>query len=187
MAGILLHAPRDFTNVCVIARTVEAFGVASCYVVDTHRLIRPHYGKSYARRLRNVSAGAFDKVEWRTVADPVAFLGSHAGRRIAVSSAPGAASVYELTLRSDDLYVFGSERDGIPPDIIAACDVECTIPTSGETLSLNLAVAVGIVLGEYIRQVGPAGPDRVARDARLPQTDLGDVGPGVAADEGGAP
>jgi tRNA G18 (ribose-2'-O)-methylase SpoU len=133
---------------------LEAFGVPSCAVFDQHRLIRSHYGKSYARRLRNVSAGAFSKVHWQTVDDPVEFLGHHDGRRIAVSSSPSAASVYDVALRPDDLFVFGSERHGIPADVTAACGLECTIPTSGETQSLNLAVAVGIVLAEYVRQTG---------------------------------
>ena len=152
MAAVFLHAPRDFTNLCVIARTLDAFGVPSCAVFDPHRLIRPHYGKSYSRRLRNVSAGAFSRVHWQTVGDPIDFLGQYDGRRIAVSSSPTAASVYGVAFGPDDLLVFGSERHGIPADVAAACDLECTIPTSGETQSLNLAVAVGIVLAEYVRQ-----------------------------------
>ena len=151
---IFLHAPRDFTNLCVIARTLHALGVPSCAVFDPHRLIRPHYGKSYARRLRNVSSGAFEKVQWHVVSDPIDFLGHHDGRCIAVSSSPTAASVYGVAFRPDDVLVFGSERHGIPADVTAACDGECTIPMSGATQSLNLAVAVGIVLGEYVRQTG---------------------------------
>ena len=154
MVTVFLHAPRDFTNLCVIARTLDALGVSSCTVFDPHRLIRPHYGKSYARRLSNVSAGAFKKVEWHVVSDPIDFLRRYDGGCIAVSSSPAAASVYDVAFRPDDLLVFGSERHGIPADVTGACDAECTIPTSGETQSLNLAVAVGIVLGEYFRQTG---------------------------------
>ena len=157
MTQVLLHAPQDFTNVCVIARTLEAFGVPSCVVFDPHRLIRPRYGKSYTQRLRTVSAGAFFKIAWQTVAQPAEVLAAHAGRCIAVSSSAAAAPLFAFALRADDLFVFGSEGHGIPTDVVAACDAEITIPLSGATRSLNLAVAVGIVLAEHARQTARGG------------------------------
>ncbi|MEO8603871.1 MAG: TrmH family RNA methyltransferase [bacterium] len=152
MAEVLLYAPQGFTNVCVIARTLESFGVGACSVFDPHHLIRPRYGKSYTRRLQTVSAGAFFKVRWQAVAQPLDALAQHAGRCLAVSSSPTAVSLFGFALRADDLFVFGSEGHGIPADVTAACQAEVTIPTSGETQSLNLAVAVGIVLAEHVRQ-----------------------------------
>jgi len=152
MTQVLLHAPQDFTNVCVIARTLEAFGVPSCLVFDPHRLIRPRYGKSYTQRLRTVSAGAFFKIAWRTVAEPAEILAAHPGRCIAVSSSAAAASLFDVSVRADDLFVFGSEGQGVPAGLVAACAAEVTIPMSGATRSLNLAVAVGIVLAEHARQ-----------------------------------
>jgi tRNA G18 (ribose-2'-O)-methylase SpoU len=154
MAAVLLHAPQDFTNVCVIARTLEAFGVPSCFVFDPNRLIRARYGKSYSQRLRAVSAGAFFKIQWRTVSDPIEFLGQHNGRCIAMSSSRAVPSLFDVAFRSNDLLIFGSEGDGIPAEVTAACDAELAIPMSGETQSLNLAVAVSIVLSEYQRQTG---------------------------------
>ena len=53
MPHVFLHAPRDFNNVCVIARTLEVFGYRACVVFDPHRIIRERYGKSYSRRLRS--------------------------------------------------------------------------------------------------------------------------------------
>ncbi len=154
MPEVLLHAPQDFTNVCVIARTLEAFGVSSCCVFDPNRLIRDRYGKSYSQRLRTVSAGAFFKVEWRMVLDPLDFLGQHDGRCIVLTSSPEAPSLFDFTFRPGDLLVFGSEDRGLPVDVSAACDAELTIPLAGETESLNLAVAVSIVLAEHVRQTG---------------------------------
>jgi tRNA G18 (ribose-2'-O)-methylase SpoU len=161
MVEVFLYAPQDFTNVCVIARTLEAFSVSSCYVFDPNRLIRARYGKSYTQRLRTVSAGAFFKIQWRTVPDPIEFLGQHDGRSLAVSSSPTVPCLFDFALRPDDLFIFGSERHGIPAEITAACSAEFTIPMSGETQSLNLAVAVGIVLAEHIRQTShPIGRRR---------------------------
>ncbi len=64
---VFVYAPEDFNNVCVLARTLEVLGVRACFVYDPHRLIRPRYGKSYARRLRTVSAGAFFRIRFERV------------------------------------------------------------------------------------------------------------------------
>jgi hypothetical protein len=53
--AVLVYAPEDFNNVCVLARTLEVLGVGSCFVYDPHRLSRARYGKSHARRLRTTS------------------------------------------------------------------------------------------------------------------------------------
>ena len=53
--------------------------------------------------------------------------------------------------------MFGSEGIGISPEVLALCDEHVTIPQQGVTQSLNLGVAVGIVLFETLRQ--GAGPD----------------------------
>jgi hypothetical protein len=43
---ILIHAPEDFNNLCVLARTLEVLGVGRCHVFDPNRVVRPSYGKS---------------------------------------------------------------------------------------------------------------------------------------------
>jgi hypothetical protein len=34
------YAPEQFENLCVLARTLEVFGFARCYVFDPHRIMR---------------------------------------------------------------------------------------------------------------------------------------------------
>jgi tRNA G18 (ribose-2'-O)-methylase SpoU len=50
--------------------------------------------------------------------------------------------------------VFGSEGRGISPEVLELCEARVTIPQRGVTESLNLAVAVGIVVYEFFRQAG---------------------------------
>jgi tRNA (cytidine/uridine-2'-O-)-methyltransferase len=54
--------------------------------------------------------------------------------------------------RPDDTIVFGSEGQGIKPEMLALCDERVTIPQRNVTDSLNLAVSVGIVLFEFFRK-----------------------------------
>lgn len=149
---VLVYAPEDFNNLCVLTRTLETLGIYSCHIFDPHRLVRPRYGKSYSRKLKAVSAGSFFRIEFVPVEAPLDFIDGYAGRTVATVPAQAAASLYEFGFRPDDLLVFGSEGRGLPAAAIAACDVQLTIPQRGLTQSLNLSVASGIILSEWFRQ-----------------------------------
>lgn len=152
---VLLRAPEDFNNLCVLARTLEALGMGRCYVFDPNRIVRPSYGKSYSRKLRTVSAGAFFRIEFMVVNDPIEFISTYRHRTIATVPDQSATSLHDFEFGRDDLLVFGSEAHGLPAQTIEACDVRLTIPQRGATQSLNLCVASGIVLGEWFRQLEP--------------------------------
>ena len=149
---VFLDTPRDFEHVCVISRTLETLGIRRCHVHDPNRLIRPRYGESRTRRLKKVSAGAFFRVRFERVEAPKLFLLSLPGRKIATVPDRRAAPLTTFRFLPDDVLVFGSEGHGISPEVLALCDERVTIPQRGATQSLNLGVAVGIVLFEAIRQ-----------------------------------
>jgi tRNA G18 (ribose-2'-O)-methylase SpoU len=157
MPSVFLHSPRDFHNLCLMARTLEVFGHRECLVFDPGGLIRESYGKVRTRELRVVSAGAFEKVRWQRVHDPEAFLASHAGRVVATVLDPSALRLEEHRFDETDLVLFGSERSGLPDEVVARSDVRVTIPVLGETQSLNLAVTLGVVLFERQRQLRLGG------------------------------
>lgn len=150
--NVFLDAPQDFASVCLISRTLEALGVERCYVHDPNRLIRDHYGKSRTRRIQKISAGAFFRVEFERVEDPAHFLSMLPGRKVATVPDQQATPLTNFVFRPDDTILFGSEADGIHPDLLALCKASLTIPQRGSTASMNLAVSVGIVLFEYSRQ-----------------------------------
>ena len=150
---VFVHAPEQFENLCVLARTLEVLGFERCHVFDPHRLVRERYGKSYGQKLRTVSAGAFSKIRWlRIESDPLSFLRGYAGRRVATVPRPGATSLHHFRFRQSDLLVIGSEGRGLDAEILGQCQAQITIPQAGVTESLNVAVASGIVLAEFKRQ-----------------------------------
>ena len=150
---VFVYAPEDFNNLCVLSRTLEVLGVNTCLVYDPHRLVRPRYGRSYRRKLRTISAGAFFRKEGMHVEDPLGFLKGYVGRSIATVTDQTATSLYDFEFGMEDLKVFGSEGHGLPTEVVEACDVQLTIPQRGATQSLNLSVASGIILSEWFRQV----------------------------------
>jgi tRNA G18 (ribose-2'-O)-methylase SpoU len=150
---VFVHAPEQFENLCVLARTLEVFGFDHCHVFDPHRLVRDRYGKSYGQKLRTVSAGAFSKIRWlRIELDPLSFLRSYAGRRVATVPRQSATSLHHFRFQQSDLLVIGSEGRGLDAAVLAECQEQITIPQAGVTESLNVAVASGIVLAEFKRQ-----------------------------------
>lgn len=151
---VFVHAPEDFNNLCVLARTLEVLGMERCIVFDPNRIVRDSYGKSYTRRLKKVSAGAFFRIDFVQVSDPAEFIVGYSHRTIATVADRSAASLYDFEFDPDDLLVFGSETQGLPAEIVDACDVRLTIPQHGVTQSLNLCVASGMIMGEWFRQLG---------------------------------
>jgi len=150
---VFVHAPEQFENLCVLARTLEVFGFEQCHVFDPHRIVRDRYGKSYAQKLRTVSAGAFSKIRWlRVELDPLSFLRDYRGRRVATVPRQSATSLHHFRFRQSDLLVIGSEGRGLPEAVLDECQEQITIPQAGATESLNVAVASGIVLAEFKRQ-----------------------------------
>jgi tRNA (cytidine/uridine-2'-O-)-methyltransferase len=155
MPHVFLYAPRDFNNVCVLARTLDVFGYRECHVFDPHRIIRDRYGKAYSRRLRVVSSGAFQHILWHRIADPLPFVRQHTGRTVAAVTDSRAESLSGFRFETNDLLLFGSESEGLPDPIIGYATVAVTIPAYGHTQSLNLAVAASVFLFEAARQIGP--------------------------------
>ena len=151
---IFLDSPRLFVNLCVVARTLEVFGFRDCYVHDTHRLIRPRYGKSRTRVAKSNSAGAFGRIQFIPVENPEELLRAYSGRVVGAVPSTAAAPLFQFPFRATDIVVFGSERDGIGGEILPLLHERVTIPQRGITESLNLGVSVGIVLYEISRQMG---------------------------------
>jgi RNA methyltransferase, TrmH family len=63
----------------------------------------------------------------------------------------GGEPLDEIDLERSTSFVLGSEREGLPPDVLERCDVLATIPTSGVE-SLNVAMAGTLALYERSRQ-----------------------------------
>jgi tRNA G18 (ribose-2'-O)-methylase SpoU len=154
VTSVFIYAPRDFRNLCVLARTLEVLGYTECYVFDPRGLVRDSYGKSRSREMRVVSAGAFGKIRWIRVEEPERFLTGYGGRVVATVVDAEATDLTRFSFSPTDLLLFGSESYGLPAQVVAGAHVTLTIPSRGQTQSLNLAVSLAIVLFEAHRQLG---------------------------------
>jgi TrmH family RNA methyltransferase len=81
---------------------------------------------------------------------PLAGFDEPAGRRVALVPR-GGTPLHEVELDGDVIFVLGAEREGLPADVLARCDVQASIPQSGDAESLNVAMAGTVALYERAR------------------------------------
>ena len=81
------------------------------------------------------------------------------GRRIYALSTGGTRAYSEAAFAPDDVFLFGPETRGLPPEIMAGIPeaMRLRLPMRPESRSLNLANAVAVVVYEAWRQQGFKG------------------------------
>ena len=82
---------------------------------------------------------------------PLSDFDEPGGMRIALVP-HGGTPLPELELDGDTVFVLGSEREGLPDDVLTRCETSASIPYTGGAESLNAGVAAGIVLYEAARR-----------------------------------
>jgi len=135
-ATLALWHVADPGNVGTLLRSADAFGAGVALSAGCADLTGP-------KALR-ASMGAVFRV-------PVRGFDAASGRRIALV-AHGGTPLPELELEGDVVFVLGSEREGLPKDVLRRCDVQASIPQSGDAESLNVAMAGTVALYELARR-----------------------------------
>jgi tRNA (cytidine/uridine-2'-O-)-methyltransferase len=92
-------------------------------------------------------------------ADWAACKAALAGRRLFAMTTKGSANLYATTLQENDVFVFGCETAGLPPDIRDefAADRRLRLPMQQGQRSLNLSNAAAVTVFEAWRQAGFPG------------------------------
>ena len=125
----------DPGNLGTILRAADAFGASVA--------LSPGCADPTGPKALRASAGAVFRV-------PLAGFEEPSGKRVALLS-HGATPLAELDTGVPVTYVLGAEREGLPDDVVAACDETATIPLAEGAESLNVAVAGAIALYEHRR------------------------------------
>ncbi|WP_293550851.1 tRNA (cytidine(34)-2'-O)-methyltransferase [Parvibaculum sp.] len=83
--------------------------------------------------------------------------------RLVLLTTKSAEPYTGFAFRPGDTLLVGRETAGVPPEVHAAANARLTIPMRPPARSLNVAVAAAMVLGEALRQTGPAQTDKSAQ------------------------
>lgn len=144
---LVLDRITDVRNFGAIARTAACMGVDAILIPSKgSALVTPDAIKT--------SAGALNRIpvcKSELLKDDLFYL-QQCGLRLVACTEKAQIPLYETNLRGAVAVLFGSEMDGISPDLIKMADIRCRIPMKGEIDSLNVGVATAMVLYEKIRQ-----------------------------------
>jgi len=135
--GLALWRVGDPGNVGTLLRALDALGPG--FLALSAGCADPTGPKAL-----RASAGATFRV-------PTCGFEAAPGRRVGLV-AHGGIPLGELELAEGTTYVLGAEREGLPEEVLARCDVLATIPQSGPAESLNVAMAGTVVLYELARR-----------------------------------
>jgi tRNA G18 (ribose-2'-O)-methylase SpoU len=162
---ILLNNIRSSENVGSIFRTSDAFGVKKIYLVGYTPAPLDRFGRKNGKLIKS-SLGAENFVEWETVNNlesVIKELKKDNFKIIGVEQMENSINYQNLkavSSKSNFAFVFGNEVDGLSEEDLKLCDQIVEIPMRGKLKrelkedlkhkeSLNVAVAVGIILSNF--------------------------------------
>ena len=136
-AALALWHVADPGNVGTLIRTADAFGASVALSDECADPTGPKALRGSAGAIFRVPLGRFDQADGRTVA----------------LVARGGEPLDEVELGEGTVFALGAEREGLPGDVVASCDVATSIPLATGAESLNVAAAGAIALYEWKRRL----------------------------------
>ena len=122
-------------------------------------LVRPLGFQIDDRRLRRAGLDYWQHLDWEMVDDWPALVKRLEKHRFWFLTKTARRGFTEARYQDDDVFVFGSESQGLPRSLLAAHEeAALRIPIRPEARSLNLSVSVALVAFEAARQVHALKP-----------------------------
>ena len=152
MFHIALHEPRIAPNTGNIIRLAANNG---CHL----HLIEPLGFSLEEKNLRRAGLDYRDMANVSRHVNYPALLAALPGHRVIACTTKGAVEHSAIAYLPDDILLFGSETDGLPPALLdsIAPKMRARIPMQTGSRSLNLSNAVAVISYEAWRQHGFAG------------------------------
>lgn len=136
------NVEHDF-NIGSIVRTANSFNVKIVHIIGK---------KKYNRRGAMCTDKYLKIIHHATIDD---FLNTQENRELVAieNNTPRATPLNDKKFEQNTTLIFGSENNGITKELLKKADDVCFIESFGSTRSVNVGVAAGIAMYEYIRQI----------------------------------
>ena len=147
-AYLILHNIRSTHNVGSIFRTADAVGVTKIFLTGFTPAPIDRFGRARSD-IAKTALGAEKTISWERHSSATALLIALKKKGvyiIAVERVKGARNYKKLEVHFPVVFVFGNEVRGLSKNICARADAVAEIPMRGKKESLNVSVAVGVVL-----------------------------------------
>ncbi|MCM8611855.1 RNA methyltransferase [Accumulibacter sp.] len=145
---VVLDGVQDPGNVGSILRSAAAAGFQQI-------LLSADCAQAWSPKTLRAGMGAHFQLAIHEGGDLPAFLTSYHGQSIA-TAVGAAADLYSAGLAPAVAWVFGSEGQGLRAAVLAATQLQVSIPMPGDCESLNVAAAAAVCLFETVRRRHPA-------------------------------
>jgi tRNA G18 (ribose-2'-O)-methylase SpoU len=142
--SIAICRAKNAFNVGAMIRVAHSFLVKEIFLIG----VEPFYERAA------MGMKKFENIVECT--DEAAFLEQVKGRPlVGVERDHATTSIWECEMPKDLVFLFGSENDGVPEILLAACREVIAIPMYGINHSYPVTVASGMVLCEWARRRDP--------------------------------
>jgi tRNA G18 (ribose-2'-O)-methylase SpoU len=145
---LLLHNIRSTHNVGSIFRTADAALVSKIYISGYTPTPIDRFGRNRSD-ISKVSLGAEKEIPWEYIKDPKELIKNLKKEKVEIISLeqnPKSIDYREVRLKGNTLIVLGNEVGGVEEDLLNLSDQIVEIPMYGTKESLNVSVALGILL-----------------------------------------
>ena len=145
---LVLDNVRSLNNVGSVFRTADAFMVEKIYLCGITGT-PPH------RDIEKTALGATESVEWVHVPDTtelVKALKSDGFQVVAIEQAEHSVKLndFQPDFNNNYAFVLGNEVFGVEQEVINLSDTVLEIPQFGTKHSLNISVATGVVVWDFL-------------------------------------
>ncbi len=142
--AILLDGIQDPGNLGSILRSSAAAGFRQV-------LLSADCAQAWSPKTLRAGMGAHFQLDIHESCDLPAFLGGYR-RQAILTTLDATTGLYAMDLRGPLAWVFGSEGQGVRPEVSESTPLRVRIPMPGATESLNVAAAAAVCLFETVRQ-----------------------------------
>ncbi|MDY0011379.1 MAG: RNA methyltransferase [Rhodocyclaceae bacterium] len=149
-SAVVLDRVQDAGNLGTILRTAVAAGVRQA-------LLTPGCAQAWSPKVLRAGMGAHFGLVLVEQAEVAGLVEGYPGQILATALAPDAQDLFALDLAGPTVWLFGSEGQGLSPQLAALATRRVAIPMAAGVESLNVAAAAAVCLFEQFRQRRGAG------------------------------
>lgn len=149
---LILHNIRSTHNVGSIFRTADSAGVSKIYLVGQTATPVDRFGRA-RKDVAKVALGAEKVVGWEyreRIGPLLKKLQKEKYLIVALEQDTKSIDYKKFKPKGKTALIVGNEVSGIPKSVLKTCEAIIEIPMRGEKESLNVSVAVGVVLYQVV-------------------------------------
>jgi tRNA (guanosine-2'-O-)-methyltransferase len=134
-------------NTSAVMRSCEVFGIQQLNVVEEK------FGKRIDKEIAMGAQKWVDVNRFESISDCLADLKKKGYRIIATTPHQDDCLLADFDISEPAALFFGTERDGLSPEVIAQADGFLKIPMVGFTESLNISVSAAIIIQDLMERL----------------------------------